>query len=1828
MSSVTGSRGNHVREAAKVVAKQNGIQSVFLEGHTAVPVMNEVHLGEGLLLIFEDTVAISSEKFRFFTKVLAIEDLKVLSTTVSELRLAIFDDRVMDLVLHDMDRADEVGRLIHFLVCKHLGKLDKRIKKALEQIPINGVYARALARYPQHHHDLWSLFGVHTILHMPDGKIAPIPELPGEAALEASGEVDLVLGHHVFRGLEIHSLNDELGILTGKYDEGVITEVEETEMMCYVTSQALCISGPVDPLPLKLQYKHMYAVVEFVLSTNNTQEPGIRISYFEDGVFNSFILYAFENDLAFETALHEITLAWAQWYNRNYNIGDVFPLLDNADLMNIVFHFRQIDKHGYGLVPKEDLVQALAPLSLDVDAADVLYDMFDLCIVEVDKPYTQFQKYMHAMRTLICGSMEDKSDLLFRMLDYHRNGWFARSEFAWVMSAMARNIGAWTLREGFTQQDYTSWLFEVIDKDRDGYVTWEEMVYALQEDPTVREAWTAMGLAPPKERESRLLRRVGSRFVHAGHPQFALCCALQQGIEVACTVQALEDDEDDPFVEALTYDIEGRQHIPSYENDWQLQEDPPDWLGDYPIGSRVEIKDMELDRRFNGKEGIVIDYDIPAGFVIVHLFDPGAGYRVGPRNLELKFAAPQQTADLRNIEPGTDPGVCFQQKPTNLLIIAGVVPGSAADEASLIPGYVVERIDGYRMKSKQMAEEYIEAWKASGNTRIVIDISIPQNPMEQFYECGTRVEMMGLVEMQEYNGKLGVVVATDNSDNVYVLLDTVIPPTQKRVPAYHIKLARTSVVLKKRLIVEPAGLFGIEFDTKPGYPVFVRSVYPGGPADLAGVPVGAVVKSINGTATPNIEKTEKAVKTWQYSDTADCIVEVVVPDTGKTIPHPDKPICGDRSTITEYAGRVFQQLRTDLDIDRDDYLQSIGLSSAKACLWTVHLRSFIEVKPNSMWFTTFDEKFTINGLMHEQFQTLSLALPQYFEYLKSNPDTLISKYIGLYSMFWRGADTYFSVKLNIFPVPHQPISKVFTVDPVNEEAFKAEIRLSPVARKMIVDQFNRDCEFLTSIGSIGYTLVIGVHTVYNEVEGGSEKKGPMEKKGPEVRVEQARRMLLGNPCFSSTHVLQSYKINRPLVPVFSRKHHMPLPHPDERPKKLQEARNSRLKFFPHLAHTEEFEPSDYTVTASDSDAPISDSEAEDEDDADFNDDELEAFYERLAEMDKTVDEARTAVDEKQKELDKLSKAAEPFEVRKLKKKLAEHRKGVEDEEAELAKIQKKKKKNKKDEKRVEDLNTKLQQASIIEGGMEDELKAAKAAARPEEMDQVEKDLTELQTALTAAEEQRAKIKGEAEAFRLGHFEEVDEELKLVGSEKEDIMQDLLDLMTKVEGPDESFQQVHLEVIEVEKNIKKLQDEAKKAQTASDTQKGKVTEKKAKADDKLTKAQDALTILVDKAGGDDWKNDKKLDKELKKKLTKAQKDADKNQAAVDKLQKELDAIEEKMNDEQQQAKDAIDDEKYEKEKLVASLLNALGDLQTDEMKELKKTIRDKAVEWGKINKKLTYYETDHDYAQLIKDKEAVEERAQAERVAAELAPLDGKPPDGWKCQYCGNHNAWQVTTMGGVQPACTRCYRDYDRACAEPRDMVKATVDLEYDFLLRDRPGQDVEVEESGLGPVPPSRGGRAAPDAHAAASPSHILAADPDAPFLSEDEEEEEETWEEPEPSAGSEGESIADIEKFEDPFSSAAAPGPPLAPQFAKAPKDIPVQPGQGSPKRNVYQKFYGGIPGRLVPPGDVRSYTVGGLDTEIFYFGITDILTEQPPEVAAEYAEEFKDMIDGIFI
>ncbi|THH27641.1 hypothetical protein EUX98_g6540 [Antrodiella citrinella] len=195
----------------------------------------------------------------------------------------------------------------------------------------------------------------------------------------------------------------------------------------------------------------------------------------------------------------------------------------------------------------------------------------------------------------------------------------------------------------------------------------------------------------------------------------------------------------------------------------------------------------------------------------------------------------------------------------------------------------------------------------------------------------------------------------------------------------------------------------------------------------------------------------------------------------------------------DYAPWVFRELREDyFHLDPADYLLSL---TAKYILSELGSPG----KSGSFFYFSRDYRFIIKTIHHNEHKFLRRILTQYYEHVKSNPHTLLSRFYGLHRVkLPHGRKIHFVIMNNLFPA-HKDVHETYdlkgsTVGREYPEDKAAQnpravlkdlnwinrgktLEVGPEKRALLTEQLARDSELLKSLHVMDYSLLVGIHNM-------------------------------------------------------------------------------------------------------------------------------------------------------------------------------------------------------------------------------------------------------------------------------------------------------------------------------------------------------------------------------------------------------------------------------------------------------------------------------------------------------------------------------------------------------------------------------------------------------------------------------------------------------------------------------------------------------------------------------------------------------------------------------
>lgn len=206
----------------------------------------------------------------------------------------------------------------------------------------------------------------------------------------------------------------------------------------------------------------------------------------------------------------------------------------------------------------------------------------------------------------------------------------------------------------------------------------------------------------------------------------------------------------------------------------------------------------------------------------------------------------------------------------------------------------------------------------------------------------------------------------------------------------------------------------------------------------------------------------------------------------------------------DYSPEVFRELRSLFGLDPADYLVSL---TSKYILSELNSPG----KSGSFFYYSRDYKYIIKTIHHSEHIHLRRHLKEYYNHVKSNPDTLLCQFYGLHRVKMpisfqnkiKHRKIYFIVMNNLFP-PHLEIHKTYDLkgstwgrrtdikqlsnNDTNTNYHQVQvlkdlnwldtnetIKFGPLKKKKFLNQLQTDIALLSKLNIMDYSLLIGIH---------------------------------------------------------------------------------------------------------------------------------------------------------------------------------------------------------------------------------------------------------------------------------------------------------------------------------------------------------------------------------------------------------------------------------------------------------------------------------------------------------------------------------------------------------------------------------------------------------------------------------------------------------------------------------------------------------------------------------------------------------------------------------
>ena len=214
--------------------------------------------------------------------------------------------------------------------------------------------------------------------------------------------------------------------------------------------------------------------------------------------------------------------------------------------------------------------------------------------------------------------------------------------------------------------------------------------------------------------------------------------------------------------------------------------------------------------------------------------------------------------------------------------------------------------------------------------------------------------------------------------------------------------------------------------------------------------------------------------------------------------------------LKEFGGVIFNNIRLYLGINKEDFIKSISPQDFITELMISSQTIFEELcstgSSGSLLYYTRDGEFIVKTISRNEYKFMQTMIAEYFFYIKQNPLTYLPKLLGAYVLKRKikknTTKIYFIVMSNVFATDHHidlrfdlkgskigrkvlrgttDDTKVFSngdmaLKDLDFNKSKERVHIGQ-KREIVLEQIKKDIEFLYSINSNDYSLLLGIHCI-------------------------------------------------------------------------------------------------------------------------------------------------------------------------------------------------------------------------------------------------------------------------------------------------------------------------------------------------------------------------------------------------------------------------------------------------------------------------------------------------------------------------------------------------------------------------------------------------------------------------------------------------------------------------------------------------------------------------------------------------------------------------------
>jgi len=239
------------------------------------------------------------------------------------------------------------------------------------------------------------------------------------------------------------------------------------------------------------------------------------------------------------------------------------------------------------------------------------------------------------------------------------------------------------------------------------------------------------------------------------------------------------------------------------------------------------------------------------------------------------------------------------------------------------------------------------------------------------------------------------------------------------------------------------------------------------------------------------ETVESNVEKPLAQEDFDQMTKITFPPAGSNhLPNPTPPHRLPTSfKFKDYAPKAFRAIRKHFGVDESDYMLSL-------CGDFNYIEFLSNSKSGQFFFYSHDGKYMIKTQTKAEGQFLRKILPSYYDHIKSNPSSLMTRFLGSHRVKMKHIDRKmrFVVMSSVFYTPLR-IHRMFDLkgSTIGREATQAEreankvmkdndlekdgvvMKLGPKYQPKFLAVLKEDSEWLASHNIMDYSLLLGIH---------------------------------------------------------------------------------------------------------------------------------------------------------------------------------------------------------------------------------------------------------------------------------------------------------------------------------------------------------------------------------------------------------------------------------------------------------------------------------------------------------------------------------------------------------------------------------------------------------------------------------------------------------------------------------------------------------------------------------------------------------------------------------